>query len=173
MNLIETIKTRRSIRKFTAEPVSESDIKTLKCAALCSPTSKNCKSWNFSFVSNREAIDALATTKEAGGEFLKAATLAIVVSADTTKTDVWVEDTSIAAAYIQLVAHDLGLGSCWAQMRLRKDTEGNNASDNIKKLLSLPAENEVLCVIGVGHPDQQRRPYEEENLPWNQITDIK
>lgn len=173
MNLIDTIKTRRSIRKFTAESVSESDIKVLKCAALCSPTSKNCKSWNFSFVTNREVIDALATSKEAGSEFLKSATLAIVVSADTTKTDVWVEDTSIAAAYIQLVAHDLGLGSCWAQMRLRKDSNGNNASDNIKKIISLPAENEVLCVIGIGHPDQQRRPYEEENLPWNQINDIR
>ncbi|MDO4461075.1 MAG: nitroreductase family protein [Bacteroidia bacterium] len=173
MELLELIKTRRSIRKYTAEPISEEHIKALKTAALCAPTSKNCKDWKFIFVTNKETIEALSTAKEGTGEFLAGAPLAIVVAADTTLTDVWVEDTSIAASYIQLMAHNLGLGSCWAQMRLRKNSEGNNASENIKKLLSLSADDEVMCVIGVGHPDQQRKPYEEEKLPWEKVVDIK
>lgn len=173
MNLLDIIKTRRSIRKYTAEPVSEADIKVLKTAALCAPTSKNCKDWQFTFVTNHDVITALSTVKDGAGEFLAGAQLAIVVAADTSLSDVWVEDTSIAASYIQLMAHSLGLGSCWAQMHLRKDNNGNDASSNIKKLLSLRAESEVLCIIGVGHPDQQRRPYDEENLPWDKITDIK
>lgn len=173
MNLLDIIKTRRSIRKYTTEPISESDIKALQTAALCAPTSKNCKDWQFTFVTNRDVITSLASAKELTGDFLAGAQLAIVVAADTTLTDVWIEDTSIAATMIQLTAHSLGLGSCWAQMRLRKDKDGNDASANIKKLLSLPEQSEVLCVIGIGHPDQQRRPYEEENLPWDKISVIK
>ena len=173
MDFSQLIITRRSIRKFTQETISDDDIKKLKVAALCAPTSKNCKSWQYAFVTNKDKIKALAAAKEAGSEFLSEAPLAIVVMADTTKTDVWVEDCSIAATFIQLQAQDLGLGSCWAQMRLRKDASGNMASYNIKNLLNLPADFDVLCVIGIGHPDQQRRPYEEEKLPWDNIRDIK
>lgn len=173
MNLLDLIKSRRSIRKYTAEPICDEHIKALKTAALCAPTSKNCKDWKFIFVTNRDVINSLSTVKEIAGEFLSGAPLAVVVAADTSLSDVWVEDTSIAASYIQLMAHNLGLGSCWAQMRLRKDKDGNFASDNIKNLLSLPSEIEVMCVIGIGHPDQQRRPYEEENLPWDKITEVK
>ncbi|MDD3080492.1 MAG: nitroreductase family protein [Paludibacter sp.] len=56
-------------------------------------------------------------------QFLAGAPLAIVIIADNTKTDVWVEDTAISATLIQLQAHEAGLGSCWMQVRKRMRTE--------------------------------------------------
>ena len=163
---------RRSIRKFTADPISEAQIKELQRAALCAPTSKNCKSWEFVFVSDKDTIKALSESKDAGAQFLEGAPLAIVVMADPQKTDVWVEDTSIAATFIQLQAEALGLGSCWAQMRLR-GTSNAPAATTIKQLLGAPAHLEVECVIGVGHKDQQRSEYTDEKLPWQQIHNNK
>ena len=65
-------------------------------------------------------LGKLAKSKQHGSEFLKNAPLAIVICADSTKSDVWVEDCSIAAIIIQLTALSLGLGSCWAQIRDRQ-----------------------------------------------------
>lgn len=173
MNLTELIMHRRSIRKFTAEAVSESDIAELKRVALCAPTSKNCKSWEFVFVTDTEIIKSLSASKEAGAAFMEQAPLAIVIFGDTAKTDVWVEDTSIAAAFIQLKAEELGLGSCWVQMRERGFADGRKADTIIRELLGAPANLAVECVIAIGHKDQQRNPYLDEKLPYDHIHDNK
>lgn len=160
---------RRSTRKFTTEAISESDIKELQRAALCAPTSKNCKSWEFVFVTDSSKIKALSECKESGAQFLEGATLAIVILADPQKTDVWIEDTSIAATFIQLQAEALGLGSCWAQMRERGFADGRKANELVKQILDAPNNLEVECIIGIGHKDQQRSEYTDEKLPWQQI----
>lgn len=168
-NITELLFSRRSIRKFTKEPISADDIKEIQRAALCAPTSKNCKSWEFVFVTDPSTIKALSECKEAGAQFIEGATLAIVVMGDTEKTDVWIEDASIAAAFIQLQAEALGLGSCWAQIRERGFSDGRKASDIVKNLLNAPANLEVECIIGIGHKDQQRSSYSDERLTWEQI----
>lgn len=173
MNLTELMMKRRSCRKFTEEAVSAADIAELKRVALCSPTSKNCKSWEFVFVTDKATIKALSESKDNGAQFLEAAPLAIVVMADTTKTDVWVEDTSIAATFLQLKAEELGLGSCWVQMRSRGFADGRKASDTICSLLNAPANMEVECVIAVGHKAAERNPYTDDKLPMAQVHDEK
>lgn len=169
MSITELLYQRRSIRKFTDEPVSDEHIKELQRAALCAPTSKNCKSWEFVFITNPDTIKALSECKDAGAQFIEGAKLVIAVMANTDKTDVWIEDASIAATFIQLQAEALGLGSCWAQIRLRGFSDGRKASDIVKSLLGAPDNMEVECLIGIGHKDQQRSTYTDEKLPWEQI----
>lgn len=171
MNLTELIMRRRSCRKFTEEPVSAEDIKELKRVAVCSPTSKNCRSWEFVFVQKKEVISALSRSKDNGASFMEFAPLAIVVLGNPTKTDVWVEDASIAATYLQLKAEELGLGSCWVQMRERGIPGGSAASDTIKALINAPEALEVECVIAVGHKAAERSLYTDEKLPWEQTHD--
>ncbi|MCQ2229777.1 MAG: nitroreductase family protein [Bacteroidales bacterium] len=168
-NITDLIFQRRSIRKFTGEKISDTEIKELQRAALAAPTSKNCKSWEFVFVTDPASIKDLSLCKEAGAQFLEGAALAIVVLGNPEKTDVWVEDASIAAAFIQLQAEALGLGSCWAQIRERGFSDGRKASDIVKNMLNAPASLEVECIIGIGHKDQQRSTYSDEKLPWDQI----
>lgn len=173
MNLTQLMMQRRSCRKFTDQPVSEADINELKRVALCAPTSKNCRSWEFVFVTDTATIQALAASKEQGAAFMSEAKLAVVVFGNTSKTDVWVEDASIAATFIQLKAEELGLGSCWVQMHRRGHADGTMANDVIKKLLGAPEALEVECVIAIGHKAQERSPYTDEKLPFEQVHDDK
>jgi nitroreductase len=162
--MLNLLRTRRSIRKYEDRPVSEEHRRLLAEVALRSPTSHNHRPWEFVFVTDRETIASLAGLKPHGSSFLAGAPLAVVVLGDPARSDVWIEDTSIAAAYLHLTAHSLGLGSCWVQVRGRDHSEGTSASDHVLGLVGAPAGLEVLCVIGIGHPAEEKKPVPETAL---------
>ena len=175
MNTIaQLIAERRSCRKFTSEPVSPDDIKQLKRAALSSPTSKNCKSWEFVFIQDKETIKALSVCKEHGATFVEGASLAIVVFGNRSITDIWLEDASIAASFLLLQAADLNLGATWVQLRARGLANGTMAKDVLKPLLNVPSDDlEPVAIIAIGHPDESHRPYSDDRLPWDKVHDEK
>jgi len=121
------ITTRRSTRKFTPEPLSPEQAEAILKAALMAPTSKGAFSWQFVAVEDREMLACLAGCKGAAAAFVEHCVLAVVVAGDRTKSDAWIEDASIASIYMQLQAEDLGLGSCWCQIRNRKTFAGADA----------------------------------------------
>ncbi len=92
------------------------------------------------------------------------APLAIVIAADPSVSDVWIEDSSIAAITVQLAAEQLGLKSCWAQLRLRAHDEETSASEYVRQLVGLPEGMEVPIVIAVGHPGESKSGHGEERL---------
>ena len=134
----ELMMRRRSSRKFTAEPIAPDQVQELLKAALVAPTSKNAHSWQFVAVEDREMLERLAACRKMGSSFLSGCALAVVVMGDVTVTDVWVEDASIAAAYMQLQAEDLGLGSCWCQVRNRHTPDDTEAEQYVRDLLDIP-----------------------------------
>jgi len=168
--LIELLRKRRSIRQFEDKPVSDEQCDILIEAALRSPSSRGFNPWQFVVVKDKETIAQLSQAKSHGSAFLKNAPLAIVVCADTSKSDVWIEDASIAAMIIHLAAADLGLGSCWAQMRLRSRDDGTPASDYISNILDLPEHIEVQAVIGAGHPADQMDGHGADTLLYDQVS---
>lgn len=167
--MIELVRKRRSIRKFTPEKVSEKDRAALMEAALRAPSSRGINPWEFIFIDDTELLQKLSRSKQHGSEFLKGAVLGIVVCADSTKTDVWVEDCSIAAIIIQFTALSLGLGSCWAQIRNRKHNQERSAEDYVQELLRLPEQIKVLAILGVGHPAEKRAPLAATKLQYDKI----
>jgi nitroreductase len=164
MSILETIQKRRSCRIFTSQPVEKEKQEALIKAALWSPTSKNSRPWEFILVDEPAIIEQLSNCKPHGAEFMKGATLAIVIAADPQKSDVWVEDTSIAASFIQLAAEDLGLGSCWVQVRLRQSQGEQSASEYCKQLLNIPEHFEVASIIAIGYKAKERQPYTDSAL---------
>ena len=114
-------------------------------------------------------IKQLGPAKTHGSAFLSGAPLAIVVAADTNKSDVWTEDCSIAAFSIQLAAEELGLGSCWVQIRLRPHDDHSSANDYLKSLLGLPESYAVECIIGIGYPGEVKQGHSLDSLPFNQV----
>ena len=82
-------------------------------AALMSPSGHRYNPWEFVLVEDKEVLKALSVSKEHGAGLLEGAAMAIAVVADTTKTDVWIEDCSIATIIIQLAAEELGLAVCF------------------------------------------------------------
>lgn len=134
----ELVQLRRSHRKFTGAEVSADDVKMILRAALMSPTSKGQRSWEFVVVDDKTDMEKIADAKDFGSQFLKEASLAIVVLGNPVLNDCWIEDCSIASAAIQYQAEDLGLGSCWAQMRGRGLSDGTDAATVIRGILDIP-----------------------------------
>ena len=110
---------RRSIRKYKDKEIEAEKIDSMVEAVLRAPTSRGKNSWEFVVVTDPDLLETLSRAKPQGAKFLKNAALGIVVCADANKTDVWIEDASIASIYIHLAAVSLGLGSCWIQIRKR------------------------------------------------------
>ena len=125
----ELIKNRRSMRKFTDEELTQEEVVTLMKAALMAPTSKRSNAWQFVVVDDKETLQKLSRCKEQASQFIADAALAVVVMADPMVSDVWIEDASIASIYLQLQAEDLGLGSCWVQVRERFAAPGVTSNE--------------------------------------------
>ncbi len=163
------IEKRRSIRKFKDKAVEPEKIDQLVEATLRSPSSRGFNPWEFVVVTDKAAIQKLAQAKEAGSAFLKNTPLAFVVCADENKSDVWVEDTSIASIFIHLAAASLGLGSCWIQIRKRPHDNTKSAEAYIQELLKIPPHLKVESVVAVGYPDEEKPPHTKADLQFDKI----
>ena len=161
--------TRHSIRKYTDEPIDGEHVKLLLEAALLAPSGKSVRPWEFVVVEDKEVLAKMSECRPFGSGPVAKCKLAIVVCGDPGKTDVWVEDCTIAATYIQLQAEALGLGSCWIQMRGRFDKDNNDSADLIRELLDIPGEQQVECIIVLGHKDEVRRPVDHDKLLWEKV----
>lgn len=168
-NFSELIKARRSTRKFTEEKLAPEQVELLMRAALMSPSSKRSNGWQFIVVDDPEILQRLAQCKENGAGLIAGAPLAIVVMADPLASDVWIEDAAVASLMILLQAEDLGLGSCWVQVRERYTADGTAANDIVHELLDIPLQLQVLSIIAVGHKGQERKPFNEEHLQWEKV----
>lgn len=171
-DFIELIRKRRNIRQFTAEPLTGAEIELLKETALRAPSSRNLNPWEFIFVTSREMLQQLSECKPHGAGFMAGAALGVVVCADETQSDVWVEDCSIAAIMLQFAAQSLGLGSCWLQVRKRQRSDETASEEYIRNRIGLPAHLRVLCIIGIGRPAEILPPVPAESLLHDRVKQI-
>ncbi len=167
---IDLLRSRRSIRQYQDKPVETEKIDLLIEAALRSFSSRNTQPWEFVVVTDPDLISRLAKARPSGSTFLANAKLAFVICADTAKTDVWVEDASIAATILHLTASDIGLGSCWAQIRLRDHDSQTSASAYVAGLLGLREGLEVESIIGMGYPAETKPPHPSDALRFDKIS---
>jgi nitroreductase len=168
-NFKDLAQLRRSHRKFTEEEIDAEDVKLILRAALMAPTSKGQRGWQFVVVDDKTDLEKLSDAKDMGGQLIKVASLAVVVLGDPMQNDCWVEDGSIAAISMQYQAEELGLGSCWVQMRGRGLSDGTSADTVIRGILDIPENLNVLCVIAIGHKVEERKPQNEEKLKWENV----
>jgi nitroreductase len=166
---IDLIRQRRSIRKFTDEAIEVDKIEVLKEATLRPPSSMGHNPWEFIFVTDQQLLAKLAKAKPHGSSFLAGARLGIVVCADPEKSDVWIEDASIATIFIQLAVESLGLGSCWVQIRERMHDDTKSAEAFIAEVLNIPSNLKVATMVGIGYPAEQKAPHTREELQDEKI----
>ncbi len=167
--MIEFLRTRRSVRKYTEQPVEADKIEILKEAVLRSPSSKGINPWQFIFIDEKETIQKLKVAKNSGTGPLETAPLAVVFCADETVNDAWVEDCSIAAIILQLTAHSLGLGSCWIHFHYRMYSETVTSEQYVRELLGIPENYRVLCTVTVGYPAKESKGRPFESLQFEKI----
>ena len=166
--VLENIHSRKSVREFTSEPVSDADIQTMLKAAMAAPTAINFQPWRFVVVNEREALDSLADQLPYA-KMLKQAPLAIVVCGETLwmggeENPFWSLDCSAATQNLLLTAEALGLGAVW--------TAAYPDADRCKAIsdaLGLPSTVKPLCVVPIGHPvgeNQPRDKWKPENIHY-------
>lgn len=155
MDAIDAIMTRRSIRKYTSEPVAPEHVETLLRAAMAAPSAGNQQPWRFVVLTERERLDAAAQTTPYGS-MLREAPLGIVVCADTRDLkhpQMWEQDCSAAVENLLLAAHALGLGAVWLGFWPKMERV-----EPLKETLGLPEGIEPLAVIAIGHPAESKPP---------------
>ena len=150
MNTLEAIRTRRSVRRYTSEPVSEKDVQVLLEAAMAAPSAANQQAWHFVVIDERVLLDRIPDFHPYC-PFIREAPLGIVVCGDLSldRTDgmFWVQDCSAATENLLLAAHAIGLGAVWlAVYPIDERVQG------IRDLLALPEHLVPLNIIAVGHP---------------------
>ena len=167
--MLEILYNRRSTRKFSEKKVEDDIIHQLLKAGLHSPLSKNSQPWEFVVVDDPELLSQLSMAKPHGACLLKHAPLAVVVAGDKTKSDVWIEDCSIASIILQLAAEDLGLGSCWVQIHRRYYDDDKTANEFISELLNIPDHLEVLSIVGIGYKAADRPALSDKEIDWKKV----
>ena len=156
-NFSELVNSRHSIRRFESRVVDKETLEIIVKSALKSPSSKNLQPWSLAVVTDRQMCEKLAEAKPANGTFIKYAPAAIVVMGDEQKSDCWVEDCSIAATMLQLAAQELGVSSCWVQIRGRKREDGSESEKFVCDVIGADPGSRVLCILALGYADSQAR----------------
>jgi nitroreductase len=168
-NMHQLLVERRSIRRYTDQPLEADTVKLILEAALLAPTGKNARAWHFVVVDDPTLLKQLSECKQAGAMPVAKAPLAVVVCVDVTASETWVEDGAIAATCMMLQARDLGVGSCWIEVNGRLAADGTPAEDVVQELLSLPEQVQPLCIVTFGYPNEERKPQNCDKLLWERV----
>ena len=105
-------------------------------------------------------------TKDNYAAMLKDAAAAIVVFGDSDKADTWIEDSSIALTYMHLMAAEQKVGSCWVQIHMRRSKDGNDAEENVRKIMNVPDNYRVIGILSLGMPAENCKPHDFEHLDY-------
>jgi nitroreductase len=122
----------------------------------------------FVVVDDPLMLEKLSLAKN-GASFLKGAALCAVIAADSKKSDMWVEDSAIAAILLQITAVSLGLGSCWVQIRERHHNGELTAGDYVKRVLNMPENLTVESIISIGYPAEELEGVPAERLGYERV----
>ena len=169
MDLIEFIRNRRSNRKFDGQSVSKEKLDLILEAGLRSPTGNNFSETEFILIEDKETLLYLAHLRKVATRMLETAGAAIVVVADKQKSNLWIEDASIAMAYMHLTASALGLGSCWVQMRTRTDVDDNDLEEVLRERFNVPLNMGVLAVLAIGNISEKDIKGPRKNMDLNRV----
>ena len=154
MNVSDAILTRRSIRKFTDEPVTEAQATALLTAAMAAPSAGNQQPWQFVVVRDKAMLEAVARINPYAVMAPKAP-LGILVCGDTRAekyAGYWVIDCAAAVQNLLLAAHGMGLGAVWTGIHPTQDRV-----EGFAKLFGAPAGVIPHSFIPVGHPAEEKQ----------------
>jgi nitroreductase len=160
MDILECMMARRSIRKFTGEPVGEETVERLLRAAMAAPSAGNQQSWRFVVLEDREVRIRVAACSPYAG-MLPDAALGIVVCGETVgekHEGYWVQDCSAAVENTLLAACALGLGAVWLGFH-----PNATRAECCQEVLGLPDHIVPLAVIAIGHPAEDKPPADRFN----------
>jgi nitroreductase len=167
--LLELMRSRRSVRQYTDEKISDEQIKKILSAALLAPSGHSKYPCEFIVVQNSETLEKMSHCRVGVAKMLASAAAAIVVIADKEKSDTVVEDSAVAMMNMELMATSLGIGNCWIQVRAR-DSENNSSSEEyIREILKFPENFMCQSILSLGIPAKMPRQRELDKLNFSKV----
>ncbi len=159
METIEAIKTRRSIREFTDENITDKTIEGILEAGRWAPSGLNNQAWRFIVVRNEDTKEALSKFTHYGA-IIKNARILIIVFLDCGQIYDHTKDVQSIGACIQnmlLAVHSMGLGAVWLGEILKN-------KEQVNKVLEAPESYELMAVVALGHPVKKARSSDRKEL---------
>ncbi len=153
MNVMEAILKRRSIRRFTQQPIAKEDIHSLLRATMMAPTARNCQEWEFVVVRNKDTFKKMMHVHPYA-HMLEQADCALVVCGNTQREHApgyWMADCGAATENILLAATALGIGSVWLGVYPNEER-----MNGLAQILGLPDYVKPLNIIALGYPDEKK-----------------
>jgi nitroreductase len=143
MDVREGVRTKRAVRQYSEQPIPEADIRAILNAGRRSQSSRNSQPWDFVVIRDREMLKSIAHTRDNIRHLAGAAFGIIIVG---TEDALWVHfDLGQTAAYIQLAAWELGIGSCILAI---------HEPDQVKRFLGIPSARSLFVALAFGYPAQ-------------------
>ena len=143
MDVSQAIKMKRAVREFTEDPIPEELITAVVSAGRRAQSAKNRQAWHFIVVQDRETLVALSQLGQFAKQLAGAAAAIVILTPDPAERWSIMFDAGQAAAYMQLAAWDLGIGSCPVSIY---------EPDRARELLGFPSEFHVRAVLSLGYP---------------------
>lgn len=153
MDALECIYTRRSIRQYTGEPISEDQLRAILRAGFSAPSANNTRPWRFVVVRDKNTLDAV-TQLHPYSKMLPGAGCGILVCGDRGRnpSDGYLaEDCSAAIENMLLAAHALGLGAVWLGVHPRAERV-----EALRHLLNIPENVLPIGLVAVGIPAETK-----------------
>ncbi len=146
MNVSDAIRLKRAVREFSDRPLLEEDVRIILNAGRRAQSSKNGQAWQFISMRERETLAALATCGTWAGHLAGAALGVAILTPDPAEKFQTLFDAGQAAAYMQLAAWDLGIGSCPASIY---------EPEKARAILGFPAEWHLRIALSFGYPREE------------------
>lgn len=157
MDALEAIFTRRSIRKYTEEPISGEDVELMLRAAMAAPSARNSQPWRFIVTRDQGRREAIARVSP-HAQMAPKAPLCIVVCADLSDekiTSYWPQDCGAAIQNLMLAARARGIGTVWTGVYPKEERV-----KAIREIFHAPEHIVPVGVVAAGHPAQ---PFTEQD----------
>ena len=155
MEAMDAILSRRSIRKYTEQAVSDEAVEELLKAAMSAPSAGNQQPWQFVVIRERGLLDEIPKYHPYSA-MLKEASVAILICGDVNSEKhkgYWVQDCSAATQNLLIAVQAKGLGAVWLGVHPREDRVAG-----IRKLLGLPEQIVPLSLIPIGYKGEEKPP---------------
>jgi len=157
---MNVIFSRRSIRRYKSVQLTSEQVELLLKAAMCAPSARNERPWEFIVVDDRSILDKISETHPYA-KMLRTAPCAIIICALPGKSPgfsdaYFPQDCAAATQNILLQAASMGLGSVWCGVYPREDR-----IKGINEIFHLPSDVIPFNVIAIGHPDEVPKPMEK------------
>lgn len=155
---LETIFNRKSVRKYTEQPVEKEKLEMLARAGMAAPSSRDRRPWEFIIVTDRAILDQMGDGLPLA-RMLKDTKQAIIVCGDSVKSNnAWQLDCSAAAQNVLLAAESMGLGAVWTAAYPYPER-----MKVVREALKLPEHIIPLTVIPLGYPTGVEKPKDKFN----------